>query len=116
LTSLDDSDLFSIGVAGDVAEQVDRLAKLAMDNHMDGLVCGASEISLVRAAIGPDPVLVVPGLRPQGTALGDQKRVMTPGEAFDRGGDILVIGRPITEALDPAGAARDILQSLGGLG
>jgi len=116
LTSLDDSDLFSIGVSGDLEEQVARLARLAMDSHMDGIVCSASEISLVRAAIGPDPILVVPGLRPAGTAIGDQKRVMTPAEAFGRGADVLVIGRPITQALDPEGAARDILSSLGDLG
>jgi orotidine-5'-phosphate decarboxylase len=115
LTSLDEGDLFNIGVVGDPEEQVIRLAKLAMDCGMDGLVCAAPEISLVRAAIGPDPILVVPGLRPAGGAIGDQKRVTTPREAFLRGADVLVIGRPITQALDPAGAAMDILSGLGTL-
>lgn len=113
LTSLDETDLFAIGVSGDPQEHVVRLAKLAIDNGMDGIVCSAREISVVRAAIGPDPILVVPGLRPAGGPVGDQKRVMSPGEAFARGADVLVVGRPITEALDPAQAARDILAELG---
>jgi len=79
---------------------------------MDGVVCSAHEIVRLRNELGPDFLLVVPGIRPAGSALGDQRRVMGPAEAMQAGADILVIGRPITGASDPAQAARDIAQSL----
>lgn len=112
LTSMDDNDLSAVGQKGPAAEQVVRLAKLTRDCGLDGVVCSPREIAAIRAACGPDFTLVVPGIRPAGAALGDQKRVMTPREAIDAGADWLVIGRPITGAPDPAAAAREILQEL----
>ncbi len=112
LTSLDESDIHSIGVSGSVEEQVKRLAALAQESGMDGVVCSPHEISLLRAQCGKDFKLVVPGIRPEGTAHGDQKRVMTPKEAIEQGADYLVIGRPITGAKDPKQAAQEILKGL----
>ncbi|WP_298723868.1 orotidine-5'-phosphate decarboxylase [uncultured Ferrovibrio sp.] len=112
LTSLDDADLKATGIEDDTSTQVLRLARLAQDNGADGVVCAATEIAMLREACGPDFKLVVPGIRPKGTAAGDQKRVMTPGEAFRLGADHLVIGRPITEAPDPEAAALAIAQEL----
>lgn len=112
LTSMDDNDLSAVGQQGPAAEQVVRLAKLTRDCGLDGVVCSPREIAAIRAACGPDFTLVVPGIRPAGAAMGDQKRVMTPREAIDAGADWLVIGRPITGAPDPAAAAREILREL----
>jgi orotidine-5'-phosphate decarboxylase len=112
LTSLDEGDLQAAGVAGSVEDQVVRLARLAQDSGLDGVVCSPKEIAPIRRACGPDLILTVPGIRPAGAALGDQKRVMTPREAVDNGATYLVIGRPITEAADPVDAARAIAVSL----
>jgi len=112
LTSLDDADLLATGQFGPVEAQVRRLALLAKVNGLDGVVCSAHEVAMLRATCGKDFLLVVPGIRPAGAPLGDQKRVLTPAEAIKAGADYLVIGRPITEARDPAAAARAILQSL----
>lgn len=108
LTSLDEGDLASVGQSGPVADQVRRLALLAQASGLDGIVCSPHEVASLRAACGPDFLLVVPGIRPAGAAQGDQKRVMGPRDALDAGADYLVIGRPITEAADPAEAARAI--------
>jgi orotidine-5'-phosphate decarboxylase len=113
LTSLSDSDLASVGVSASAGEQVLRLAQLTKASGLDGVVCSAHEIAPLRAALGPDFLLVVPGIRPKGSELGDQHRVMGPAEAHKAGASILVIGRPITAAPDPARAAQDIAQSLG---
>jgi len=112
LTSLADEDLPPLGLQPPVADQVLRLATLARECGLDGVVCSAHEIARLRKALGPDFLLVVPGIRPAGSALGDQRRVMGPTEALDAGANILVIGRPITGAPDPAQAARDIAQNL----
>lgn len=112
LTSLDDADLSAIGVNDPVTDQVARLAALANDSGLDGMVCSPKEITLARAATHPDFKLIVPGIRPAGSAVGDQKRVMTPLDAVSAGADVLVIGRPITTADDPAEAARAIAASL----
>lgn len=112
LTSLDQDDLRAIGVERDVEQQVLGLAKLAKENGLDGIVCSPKEISLIREHLGDDFMLVVPGIRPAGADVGDQKRVMTPKEAIDAGANVLVIGRPITQAADPATSAKDILASL----
>lgn len=111
LTSLDADDLSATGVTGGVAEQVSRLADVARAAGIDGLVCSGHEVAAVRAA-WDDALLVVPGLRPAGTAAGDQKRAMTPRAAADAGASVLVIGRPITAADDPAAAARAIRDAL----
>ncbi|HEY2008737.1 MAG TPA: orotidine-5'-phosphate decarboxylase [Rhizomicrobium sp.] len=113
LTSLSDEDLPSVGLVPPVADQVLRLASLAQQCGLDGVVCSAHEIARLRGELGPDFLLVVPGIRPAGAAVGDQRRVMGPAEAQAAGADILVIGRPITGAPDPVLAARDIAQSLG---
>jgi orotidine-5'-phosphate decarboxylase len=107
LTSLDGDDLQSIGVGGDPAEQVRRLAEVARASGLDGIVCSGAEVGAARQA-WPDGFFVVPGVRPAGSGAGDQKRVVTPREALDSGASILVIGRPITGADDPAAALRDI--------
>lgn len=108
LTSLGDDDLAATGISGTATDQVLRLAALAQAAGLDGVVCSAREIEPLRRECGRDFVLVTPGIRPAGSPAGDQKRVLTPGEAVRRGADYLVIGRPITGAVDPAAAARDI--------
>jgi orotidine-5'-phosphate decarboxylase len=113
LTSLSDEDLPSVGLAPPVADQVLRLAALAQQCGLDGAVCSAHEIARLRSELGPDFLLVVPGIRPAGSRTGDQRRVMGPAEALGAGADVLVIGRPITASQDPGLAARDIAISLG---
>lgn len=114
LTSLDDADMKAIGVEDVVADQVVRLAALGAENGLDGMVCSPHEITLARAATNPDFKLVVPGIRPAGSAAGDQKRVMSPADAVGAGADVLVIGRPITQAHDPRAAAVAIANSING--
>jgi len=111
LTSFDDTDLRAIGVSAGLPDQVLRLAAAAHRAGLQGIVCSGAEIAAIRAA-WPGAVLAVPGLRPPGTAHGDQKRVMTPAEAYAAGASILVVGRPITAAADPAAAAREVAASL----
>ncbi|WP_284944357.1 orotidine-5'-phosphate decarboxylase [Acidisoma cladoniae] len=108
LTSLSAAALAETGVMGSPSEQVLRLAKLALDAGADGLVCSPQEVAMLRRHIGPNPLLVVPGIRPEGAPAGDQARTMTPREAVSAGADWLVIGRPITAAADPALAAAAI--------
>lgn len=112
LTSLDDGDLHAVGFDRTAQEQAVRLAQLAQGAGADGVVCSPHEIAAIRAACGVDFVTVVPGIRPVGAAMGDQKRAMTPKEAVDAGATYLVVGRPITEALNPVVAAEDIARSL----
>ncbi|MBP2232185.1 orotidine-5'-phosphate decarboxylase [Azospirillum agricola] len=114
LTSLDEGDLETVGQATPVAEQVKRLALLARESGIDGVVCSPAEVALLRAACGPDFILMVPGIRPVWAATNDQKRFMTPAEAVAAGADHLVIGRPITGDADPAAAARRILSEIEG--
>ena len=109
---LSDADLAAVGQAIPARDQVLRLATLTKECGLDGVVCSAHEIAPIRAALGDDFLLVVPGIRPAGAALGDQSRVMAPKAARDAGASILVIGRPITAAADPAEAARAIAESL----
>ncbi len=108
LTSLDEDDLQAIGLSTPLKSQVVRMAKLAQKSGLDGVVCSPLEITAIREACGPDFELVVPGIRPTGSAVGDQKRVMTPAEAISKGADYIVIGRPITQSDDPKKAAQDI--------
>lgn len=111
LTSLDDHDLLAAGVSDGSAAQVLRLARLAQGAGIDGIVCSPHEVAAVKA-MWPEGLFVVPGVRPEGSAVGDQKRVMTPRAARDAGAGVLVIGRPITAAPDPAAAAAAIAASL----
>jgi orotidine-5'-phosphate decarboxylase len=111
LTSLDDGDLAMAGVAGGAAAQVARLAGVVRTAGLDGVVASPHETAAVRAA-WPGATIVVPGVRPAGSDVGDQKRVMTPRDALAAGASVLVIGRPITAAADPAAAAAAIAASL----
>jgi orotidine-5'-phosphate decarboxylase len=112
LTSLDASALSETGIAGGTTQQVLRLARLALANGADGLVCSAHEISVLRDAFGAKPLLVVPGIRPAGSAAGDQARVMTPEQAIAAGADYIVVGRPITAAPAPGEAAEAIAAAI----
>ncbi|KXV34546.1 orotidine 5'-phosphate decarboxylase [Gluconobacter thailandicus] len=112
LTSMDEAGLRETGVDATPREQVLRLGKLAIASGADGLVCSAHEIGLLRDALGDKPVLVVPGIRPAGSASNDQKRIMTPAQAAQAGADWIVVGRPITRAANPALAAQDIMAEL----
>jgi orotidine-5'-phosphate decarboxylase len=107
LTSLDDSDLLAIGVEGDPHGQVMRLAMLAKEAGLDGIVCSGHEVAAIKK-LWPKGFFVVPGVRPANGDAGDQKRVVTPRQALDDGASILVVGRPITQAEDPDAAARAI--------
>jgi orotidine-5'-phosphate decarboxylase len=111
LTSLDDDDLAAAGVASGAAAQVARLAGVVRAAGLDGVVASPHETAAVRAA-WPSAAIIVPGVRPAGSAVGDQKRVMTPRDALAAGASVLVIGRPITGAPDPAAAAAAIAASL----
>jgi orotidine-5'-phosphate decarboxylase len=108
LTSMNDDDLVQVRQQGPLPAQVKHLANIAQASGLDGVVCSPREIALVRAACGPDFLIVTPGVRPAGAAIGDQRRVMTPAEAVAAGADILVIGRPITAAANPGDAAKAI--------
>ena len=108
LTSLDAPALGEIGLAGRPGDAAGRLAKLAWDAGVRGFVASAHECGALRRGLGPDAYLVTPGIRPSGAAVGDQRRVMTPAEAVAAGADLLVVGRPIRDAADPAAAAADI--------
>ncbi len=114
LTSMDADDLETIGIQGTVAESVVRLATVALANGCQGIVTSAREASNLRAALGNDFAVVTPGVRPGGSSVGDQKRVVTPAEAIAAGASHIVVGRPITEAADPAAAARAILSQISG--
>jgi orotidine-5'-phosphate decarboxylase len=113
LTSLDAAGLEAIGLLGPAESAVVRLARLAVGAGAGGLVCSPHEVAAVRAAVGPGPLLVVPGVRPPGAEKGDQARVATPAEAVRAGADVVVIGRPLRLAADPARAAREIAATLG---
>jgi orotidine-5'-phosphate decarboxylase len=112
LTSLDAAALRAVGLEGPPEAAVVRLARLAVDAGAGGLVCSPHEVRAVRAAVGPGPLLVVPGVRPAGAAKGDQARVATPAEAVAAGADVIVVGRPLRDAADPLAAARDLAASL----
>jgi len=111
LTSLDDQDLQKIGMSG-VKESVGRLAVLAKEAGIDGVVASPQEIQLIRQMCGPDFKIICPGVRPLWAAQGDQKRVLTPGEAISAGADFLVVGRPITKAKSPNEAALKIIEEI----
>jgi orotidine-5'-phosphate decarboxylase len=109
LTSLEDDDLNKLGVRGTVVDQALRLAAVALSNGCGGVVASAHEASALREELGQDFIIVTPGVRPAGTGRGDQVRVVTPAEAVAAGATHIVVGRPITDAADPAAEARAIL-------
>ena len=112
LTSLRDDDLAAVGLAGPSLDAVRRLAVLAVDAGAGALVCSPREVAAVRAEVGPGVVLVTPGVRPAGSAVGDQARVATPQQALADGADLLVVGRPVTGAPDPGAAAAALAAAL----
>lgn len=112
LTSYDDSDLAAAGYDMSVAELAAARAAQARDTGIDGLVCSAEEATALRKIVGPGMVLVTPGIRPMGSATGDQKRVMGPVRAIRSGADYLVVGRPVLEAADPKRAADGIVSEI----
>ncbi len=114
LTSLDNEDIEAIGFQNKVSMQVVKLARLAKESGLDGVVCSPHEIKLIKESCGADFKLVVPGIRPAGSDTGDQKRVMTPEEAVSLGADYLVIGRPITKSDNPAQSAQLIANEING--
>ncbi|MEO8551237.1 MAG: orotidine-5'-phosphate decarboxylase [Kofleriaceae bacterium] len=112
LTSLDDSDLAQIGAIAPLAELGRKRALLAAAAGADGIVASPHEVASLRAVVPPGFLLVTPGVRPEGSATGDQKRVMTPRQARAAGADLVVIGRPLRDAANPATAARAIVEEL----
>lgn len=108
LTSMDEASLKELGLQCSVEDQVMRLAQLSKDAGLDGVVCSAQEVKILRSQLGKEFILVTPGIRPGGSDNNDQKRVMTPGQAIEAGSDYLVIGRPITQAADPVEALKAI--------
>lgn len=112
LTSMDQNQVNAIGLGRSPAGQVELLARMGLDAGIRGFVCSPQEVAALRALTGPDGVLVTPGIRPAGAAIGDQKRIATPAGALLQGASFLVVGRPITQAPDPAEAAEAILKEM----
>jgi orotidine-5'-phosphate decarboxylase len=112
LTSHDEAALEGMGLGGPIPDAVRRLALLAREAQVDGVVASPQEVPLIREACGSDFLIVTPGIRPAGSAKGDQSRLATPGAALAAGADYIVVGRPITESLDPAGAAEAIVREM----
>jgi orotidine-5'-phosphate decarboxylase len=112
LTSLSEADLDELGIIGPSLQAVVRLATVAVEAGAQALVCSPQEVAAVRSAVGPDIVLITPGVRPAGAATDDQSRVATPEQALADGADLLVVGRPITGAADPGDAAAAIAASI----
>ena len=110
LTSLSRSDIAEIGLDIEPAEQVLRLAKLAKESGLDGVVCSPLEVQTLKQEISKDFILVTPGVRPAGSDVGDQQRIMTPAQALSAGSDYLVIGRPITANINPVQALKSIIE------
>ncbi|WEJ63721.1 orotidine-5'-phosphate decarboxylase [Thiomicrorhabdus lithotrophica] len=114
LTSMEQEDLAEIGLQGTPEDNVLRLASLAQSSGLDGVVCSAQEAAPLRKLVGSDFCLVTPGIRPSGSAVNDQKRIMTPVEAMTAGSSYLVVGRPITQSAEPLAVLEQINQSLAG--
>ncbi len=114
LTSMDQGQVAAVGIDRSPAQQVELLVRTGMAAGISGFVCSPEEVGRLRALTGPEGVLVVPGIRPAGAAIGDQKRIATPADALQQGASYLVVGRPITQAQDPAVAATAILAEMAG--
>jgi orotidine-5'-phosphate decarboxylase len=112
LTSMDEAQLLATGIERSPAVQVEDLATMAWGCGVDGFVCSPMEVERLRGCLGSQPLLVIPGIRPEGSEAGDQRRLATPAAAITAGASYLVVGRPITRAADPAAAARDILREM----
>lgn len=114
LTSMDEVQKEELKWPGLVSEYAESLAKLAKDSGVDGVICSPEEIGRIKEACGEEFLVVTPGIRPAGADVGDQSRIATPGKAIETGSDYLVIGRPITQAEDPRGAAIQIVEEMSG--
>jgi orotidine-5'-phosphate decarboxylase len=114
LTSMAQADLMELGITATPAEQVLRLASLAQTSGLDGVVCSAQEAALLRKQLGAEFCLVTPGIRPADASADDQSRIMTPRAALENGSSYLVVGRPITKAVDPLQALQQITNEMGG--
>jgi len=112
LTSMDQAQVEAVGLDRTPAQQVALLARMGQDAGVSGFVCSPQEVATLRALAGPEAVLVIPGIRPSGATVGDQKRIATPADALRRGASYLVVGRPITQAADPADAAEAIQKEM----
>jgi orotidine-5'-phosphate decarboxylase len=112
LTSMDAGQMNAIGLESSPSQQVELLARMGLEAGMRGFVCSPQEVAAVRSLAGSEAVLVVPGIRPAGSDLGDQKRIATPAETLRLGASYLVVGRPITQAADPAAAAEAIVKEM----
>ena len=112
LTSMDHAQVNAVGLDRSPAKQVELLARMGLEAGIRGFVCSPQEVAGLRTLTGPEGVLVIPGIRPAGAAIGDQKRIATPAEALRQGASFLVVGRPITQAPDPAEAAEAILKEM----
>jgi orotidine-5'-phosphate decarboxylase len=112
LTSMDETQLQATGIERSPAAQVEDLARMAWGCGVDGFVCSPMEVERLRGRLGKQPLLVIPGIRPEGSDAGDQRRLATPAAAIAAGASYLVVGRPITRAADPAAAARAILSEM----
>ena len=112
LTSMDAAQGAAVGWSREPADQVELLARMGIEAGIRGFVCSPREVSRLRKLTGPEGVLVIPGIRPAGASVGDQKRVATPADALRQGASYLVVGRPITQAEDPAAAAEGILREM----
>ena len=109
---MDRQQLGTIGIDREPAAQVESLARMGLQAGIRGFVCSPEEVERLRVITGPEAVLVIPGIRPAGAAVGDQKRIATPADALRRGASYLVVGRPITQAVDPAAAAEAVLKEM----
>ena len=114
LTSMDQAQVKAAGLERSPSEQVELLARMSLDAGIRGFVCSPQEVATLRGLTGPEGVLVIPGIRPAGGEIGDQKRIATPAEALRAGASYLVVGRPITQAADPHEAAVRILEEMAG--
>jgi orotidine-5'-phosphate decarboxylase len=112
LTSMDQAQCSAVGLGRAPGEQVELLAKMGLSAGVRGFVCSPEEVATLRGLTGPEGVLVIPGIRPAGAAVGDQKRIATPADALRRGASYLVVGRPITQAANPAAAAEEIVREM----
>jgi orotidine-5'-phosphate decarboxylase len=112
LTSMDTAQTTAIGIDRSPVSQVELLAKMGLEAGIRGFVCSPQEVGKLRTITGPEGVLVIPGIRPAGAGIGDQKRIATPAEALRAGASYLVVGRPITQAPDPAEATEAILKEM----
>lgn len=115
LTSMDQHEIGLVGVTRPISEQAAALARLAIENGIDGVVCSPQEARAMREELGPNALVVTPGVRPVGAALGDQSRVATPAEAIQQGASHIVVGRPILQADDPVAAFESIVDELSGV-